>query len=460
MTMVTGALSALFWGLVLLSLLVFIHEGGHYLAARSFGVRVTEFYLGLPCRVKVFRKSKKRGTEFGLTPFLLGGYNRICGMEGHEDELLARAFAIVQREGRANVEAMAEELGVEVDRCYAMLATLADWAAIRPYYDPELGEDPHQREYPAAFETLARDGRLITEYDEGHDFDDGATTGAGEPRPLPDADAQLAEERKKTYLGCSFPKRLAILVAGPLVNVLLALVLVTAGYMSVEYQIPVNEHVIGTVSEGSIAERAGLRAGDEILAVGDTDTSDWIAVAEALGEARKDGKDFDIRISRDGTERVVRIDLPEGEEIDAIGVVAQSKPYHLNLIEATQATFDYVGMVGKTVVKLIMPQHTMEVLNQSSSIVGISVMASEAASKGFMDVMALMAAISLSLGFMNLLPIPPLDGGKILLEVIEAIRRKPLSDKAQLAVSYAGIAFFVFVFIVVVRNDVLRIFMG
>ena len=57
-----GFLSALFWGVLLLSVLVFVHEGGHYLAARAFGVRVTEFFLGLPCRARFSFKSKKVGT--------------------------------------------------------------------------------------------------------------------------------------------------------------------------------------------------------------------------------------------------------------------------------------------------------------------------------------------------------------------------------------------------------------
>ena len=107
-----------------------------------------------------------------------------------------------------------------------------------------------------------------------------------------------------------------------------------------------------------------------------------------------------------------------------------------------------------------MPQHTMEVLDQSTSIVGISVMASQAVSAGVMDVIAIMAAVSMSLGFMNLLPIPPLDGGKMVMEVVELVLRRPLSMKARMAVSYVGIAFFVFVFVVVLRNDLLRYVIG
>lgn len=70
-----------FWGLLLLSALVFLHEGGHFLAARACGVRVTEYFLGLPCRFNLSYTSKRIGTKFGITPILLGGYAMICGMD-------------------------------------------------------------------------------------------------------------------------------------------------------------------------------------------------------------------------------------------------------------------------------------------------------------------------------------------------------------------------------------------
>ena len=70
------------------------------------------------------------------------------------------------------------------------------------------------------------------------------------------------------------------------------------------------------------------------------------------------------------------------------------------------------------------------------------------------------AIISLSLGFMNLLPIPPLDGGKILVEIIQAVSRHQLSMRTQSIISYVGLAFFLFVFVVVLRNDLVRFVIG
>ena len=233
MSSLLSLVSIVFWGVLVLSVLVFVHEGGHYLAARAFHVRATEFFLGLPCRWRLSRRSRKVGTEFGVTPLLLGGYTRICGMEGTEDELLAPALALVTERGRVRVEALARELGCDVDRAYGLMATLSDWASVEPYYDPELDEEPSQKTYPAAFQAPARDASLLTQYDRGNDFSRPGATAAGEPRAvdLPPEEL-LAHEQARTYLGASLPKRLAMLVAGPAVNVLLAFLIVTCALMA------------------------------------------------------------------------------------------------------------------------------------------------------------------------------------------------------------------------------------
>ena len=205
-----------FWGVLVLSVLVFVHEGGHYLAARAFHVRATEFFLGLPCRFKLSRKSAKVGTEFGVTPLLLGGYTRICGMEGAEDELLAPTLELVMRRGRVRAQEVADALGIDLDHAYDLLVTLSDWAAIRPYYDSERGESSSQSTYPEAFETVRRDANLLTEYDRGHDFAADGASDPGLPRETGMSPEEfLAHERGRTYQGVGFLKRCAMLLAGP-----------------------------------------------------------------------------------------------------------------------------------------------------------------------------------------------------------------------------------------------------
>ena len=461
METVISALKAIFWGVVVLSLLVFVHEGGHYLAARAFKVRVTEFFLGMPCRYKISRKSEKVGTEFGVTPILIGGYNRICGMSSEPDELLAQALVIVTEAGRIEVSQLAERLGCDEDRAYGIAATLADWGSIRPFYDPERGEKPNQKDWPAAFESLGRDVNLLTEYDQGHDFSLAGSTQAGEGHAVNiPADQFLDQERSHTYLGIGTLKRLGILLAGPVVNLVLAFIVVTGvlmvhGVSYVDYS-----NTLGSVEEGSLAQAAGLQAGDVIDSVDGVEVTSWTELVEQVQTCLADGEDFSLTVKRDGQELSFEIDLPEGQSVEYIGIRAGSYVYHPDFLTACGAAVNYAATVGKTALDLIIPSQTMNVLSQSSSIVGISVMASEAASSGVVDLLYFAAVISMSLGFMNLLPIPPLDGGKILIELIQAVIRRPISVRVQNAISYVGLAFFLFVFVFVVKNDIVNFVIG
>ena len=462
MSAVTGFFSAVFWGLLVLSLLVVIHEGGHFIAARCFGVRVTEFYLGLPFRFHIAKKSRRFGTEFGVTPLLLGGYNRICGMEivGVADERLAEVLACVQRHGRVRVSEVASELGIDEADAYEAMAALVDYASIRPYYDPELEEHPWQSEWPTSFEALERDGQLRNEYDADHDFSTAGTTAAAMPRPVEDPLAFLGQERSRTYSGKGFFPRLVMLLAGPASNVVLTILLVVGSLMIAGVETASNSNVLGGIVEGSYAEEAGLQEGDTILKIGALDVASWDDLSVAADEALAAGGATTIVYERGGETHEAIVHLPEDGSGESIGLYPSMETYRPSLMEALQFTFSYISYVASQIARLIIPTQTVEVVSQSSSIVGISAMASEAAASGVNDLILFAAAISLSLGFMNLLPIPPLDGGKIVIELVQFVTRRPLSQKAQNIVSYVGLAFVLFIFCFALKNDLMRIIGG
>lgn len=461
MSYILGFLAALFWGLLLLSTLVFIHEAGHYLAARAFGVRVTEFMLGLPCRWSLSFKSKKVGTRIGVTPVLLGGYNRISGMEPMGADVAARVLMCVQRHGRVDSAQVARELGVDEDEVVSALAGLSEWASVQPYYNPELGEEPGQKTYPAAFETVARDASLLTEFDRGHDLAAEGSTGAGEPRvPGCSAEEFFAQERSHTYLGLGLLKRLAVLLAGPAMNIAFAFIVVTGAFMVSGVSTASNEPVVGAVGEGTVAASCGLQAGDRVVEVGGAEVGTWSDFTSAMRPYLDAGQDFSLTIERDCRRQALEVDLPDGQATDKLGVISQTVLYHPNPLEAARLTVAYAQMVCNYAFRLLIPQQTMQILDQSTSVVGISVMASQAASAGFSDFVLLAASISMSLGFMNLLPIPPLDGGKIVIELIQAAFQRELSIKAQSYITYVGLAFFLFVFVVVLKNDIVRFVIG
>ena len=458
MSFAWGFLSAAFWGIVTLSTLVIIHEGGHFIVAHLQGVRITEFFIGLPCRLHWSRKSRSFGTEFGVTPIFLGGYNRICGMEGTPDELLAPCLAIVQREGRVSAAAVAEELGCDVDRAYALLITLADWASVRPFYDPEKGEREGQREYPECFETVARDAALLTEFDSRNAVGDEGTAEPGAPCPI-DGDPEdfLAHERSRVYAGRGFLGKVAILLAGPFVNIACAFLILVASFSLVGARVVLDAPVLGNVEEGSYAQAAGLLPGDRVTKVGGRSVATWGELCSALDQAGAHGGDFDVCYVRDGSESTCTVEVPEGQGMGHFGIDATIVTRRLSLDESLRASWTYCKTTVSFAFRLMMPQHTIETVNSASSVVGISAAAGRAAASGPNALLLFMALVSMSLGVMNLLPVPPLDGGKILIEVVQLIVGRPISTRAQNAVSYVGLAFFLFIFVLAVRNDVLRL---
>lgn len=457
-----SVLSAIFWGLLLLSGLVFVHEGGHYLAARAFGMRVTEFFLGMPCRLRLSHKSASRGTEVGVTPILLGGYTRICGMDGGTRERTARVLAAVARLGRASVEDIADASYTTPDEALEELALLTEWASVEPYYDPELGESPSQRDWPRSFQTVRRDAELRCAYDAGHDFTQAGTTEAGSPHTLGELDAQgfLELERSHTYQGKGFVARFATLLAGPAVNIVLGLLTIALVLSISGVSVARDVNVVGSVEAGTMAEAAGVSAGDTISSVAGTEVSTWTELGSALRSSIEAGEPFEVVFEHEGETSTATIVPADFEGQTLFGINASRETYHPNILTSLRVSWYYVGLTVSYIAQLFQPAHTAEVVSQSSSIVGVSVMASEAASSGVTDFLYLAAAVSLSLGFMNLVPIPPLDGGKLLIELVQLVSRRRVSARVQAGLSYVGIALSMLLFFCVLRQDVVRFILG
>lgn len=450
MDTVLSVLSSVFWGLLMLSVLVFLHEGGHFLAARACGVRVTEFFLGLPCRFDIHYTSRRIGTKFGVTPLLLGGYAAICGMDPTDVSCADRVLAAIYRHGRVTVADLAAELELSEEVVLEACALLLGWGSIAPWY--EEGEKPSPSYYPTKYQTLPRDAAGYTTFD-GRRFDREHATTEGDVWELPCGEAEfLAQERSHTYLGQGFLKRAFMLLAGILVNILTGFLLLMSIYSIAGVTVPMDTNVIGQVDEGSIAAKAGIEGGDAILSVDGVSCSTWMDVYDAIGKAA--GKDdIAIEYERDGKQHSTSVALKEDERL---GVYASTQVVRLDPITSARLSFSYVVQTAEGVMRLLQPQHTMEILDQSSSIVGISVMSSQAAAAGPATFLSFAAVISFSLGFMNLLPIPPLDGGKLVIEIIQKIAGRELPLKVQTIVSHVGIALFALLFVYMLRSDVLR----
>ena len=450
-----GFLKAVFWGLLSLSLLVFVHEAGHFFAARIYHFRVTEFFLGLPCRYNLSRRSKKNGTVYGVTPILLGGYNRICGMNTNLNDSLPSTLEYIMRHGEANVKTMIEETGLDEGEVYSNISVLEDWASIEAVYpDGEVKKG----EYAPVYRTVARDDKFLTIYDkDNHASVDPAYPAGSVQIPHESFMAFFKSEKKHTYVGGNFWQRVTTILAGPFINILLALVMITGAFYARGLTVPVNEPTVGNVVQGSLAEEAGIQKGDLITSVNGVEVQSFEELVALINNVKTNGENLDLTVERDGKTSEVEISKNEIAKAQIVGVSPEVTIVPMSLAQAWSGAWSFFITSMSYVIQILNPMQFFEILNQSSSIVGISSMASSAAQSGLFTYILFLAMISMSLGLMNLLPIPPLDGGRILLEIIEAIRKKPASEKAQNIIALVGIAYLFFIFIYTMGHDIIRL---
>ena len=454
MQLIASVLAPVFWGLLLLSALVFIHEGGHFIAARACGVRVSEFFLGLPCRIRLAHRSKRCGTLFGVTPLLLGGYAAICGMEHDDSPCAPHVLAEINRRGHATVQELADTLALDSEVILNTCIMLMNWGSIAPVYD---SDDRRSRAYyPETYATVRRDRRGNTVLD-GKLFDSADAMKEGDPWSGDIDDSQLfAQEKSRTYDGVSFPRRALILLAGILVNIIAGMLLLMSVYSIIGFSVPQDVNRIGEVIEGSPAYAAGITAGDCIVQIDGTEVETWTELVTCLQECQQKDPNASLSIvyEHDGKQHTTDLTLDDGK----LGIYATTEHIRFNILDSARLSVAYVIQTAKGVVQLLIPTQTMQVLDQSTSIVGISIMSAQAAAAGPATFLTFAGLISLSLGLMNLLPIPPLDGGKLIIEIVQRVRKKDVSLRVQTIISYVGIVLFALLFVYMLRADILRFF--
>lgn len=429
MESIVDVLQIIFWGIVLLVLIVVIHEGGHFLAARTFGVRVLEFMVGLPGPSIGFTR---KGTRFGVTAVPLGGYARIAGMEsGEENPHLVQAVAYLYERGTvdlAEVQDASETVGFDLE---AALDILDGWGTLRRI---KHKGGHYTYEAPA-----------VGEY------------ALGQARALADPEAFIAQERSYTYRALPWWKRVVILCAGSVFNLLTAIIIFTA-ILAVMGTAQVSMTITG-VEEGFPAQEAGLVAGDTITAIDGTALASWEEFTQAIA-THEPGDEITLTYTRDGASGEVDLEIGNRDGVPALGVIAGYESVYYSVPEALGQSFVYIGTVFDAITKLFNPATAGETVGNSTSLIGISVAAKTAADNGWLNFVWLIAAISISLGIMNLLPIPPLDGGKIVVETIERVMRRTIPVRVINAVSTTALIALLVFFLYMTNQDIQRYILG
>jgi regulator of sigma E protease len=466
-------IAIVFWGLLLLMLIVFVHELGHFLTARMFGVRVKEFMLGLPGPSVGF---DFRGTRFGVTCIPLGGYARIAGMEGGEENPnLDRALAYLAYFGRltlAEAQRSSKSLGFDLEEA---LDVLDEWGTVVRsksaehvcvYEMPAVpAAKPAATTPRAAAATTTRtaaaakpagpaaQAALVAQATRST-----AAYGQGEPRPLPDAKAAIAAERAQTYRKLKWWQRMVVLAAGAGFNLILAIIVLTSVIVYSGQSVPTN--TVESVLADSPAAAAGMQAGDNLVSLNGERIEDWQSFLTSI-RALSPGDEVSVGYSRDGVERLATLKLATNDSGQPIiGVTSALERRDVPVGDALMTSVSFIGFVAQAIVQLFNPATFQQTVAQSSSVVGVSVEAANAAAQGLMPFMVLMAALSISIGLMNLLPIPPLDGGKMVVETIQRIIRRPVPARVVNYISMAGMALLLLLFFVCTTQDVQRYFLG
>jgi regulator of sigma E protease len=430
-------------GILMLGLVIIVHEFGHFVAARLFGVTVETFSVGWG--PVLFRK-KRGDTEYRLSLLPLGGY---CGMKGEHafsEALEKNLDAIPREEGSFYGIHPAKRMlvafaGPFFNLLFAAIALALVSAVGYSYntydnrivpasaYDAETGQNPvDMAGLKEGDRIVSLDGHKIETFTDIQQF---ISTHPGE-------NLSMEYERDGTIFTSRITPNLDKKQG--------------TGKIGIYPYIPL---VIGSVKAGSAAETAGLKKGDVITAVNGTTVTQYLQFEAQL---KSKPEQITVTANRNGTAADYRLVLLYTDKGVEAGLGWQTVPVTVKGTDLIESVKNGVIETGKTIqltIKSIgLLFRGVDVTEAVSGPVRITMMIGEVAETGFSGLAQFLAIICVSLFLMNLLPIPVLDGGLILFAVIEIFNRKPLKPKTLYYVQFIGIAFIVALFILAISSDI------
>ena len=268
------------------------------------------------------------------------------------------------------------------------------------------------------------------------------------------------EDRRRSFHHRPVWQRFLIVLAGPMANFLLAILIFAVFYVASGK--PETPAVVGTVAEGSAAAQAGLRPGDRIVSVAGTETR-YFQDIQGVTSLRPNYR-VEVRYERENVVHKVPVRLGADERADEFGqkyvvgllgitpsqlVYQRLSPFEA-VPAATVATFNVTRMIVEITGQMITGNRSVKELGGPLRMAQI---AGQRASLGWFDFAYLLALFSINLGFINLLPVPMLDGGHLALYTIEAVQRRPVSLRAQEWAFRGGLAVLLGLLLFTTLND-------
>lgn len=426
------------WLLVLIGVMILIHELGHYWAARFFDVHVEAFSFGFGPRLFGFRKGE---TDFRFSLILFGGYVKMAGEQPGEEANDPRAFLAKPRWQRLIIAFAGPAMNI------ILAVGLLTGLFMVHYPKMPAAEGPavigHVLPNTPAARAGLKDGDVITAIDEitkptWEDVFFKEISNAHRPlRILYERDGK----QHRTTVVPELDEKTGV------------------GYAGWTEQ---NEIQIAAILPGMDAERAGLRQGDILISVNGQPIRSTMKLHEVISAGK--GQPVEIVYSRDGrrdkvTVRPVQTNL-DGQERWMIGVqleprvIVTALPFNQALCESVRQNVKSASMIYRFLRGVLERRMSPKSLDGPIRIAKLS---GDAAREGPTAFVSLMAMVSLNLAVFNLLPIPILDGGVILMLLIEMLMRRDLSLQVKEAVLKLGFVFLMMVVVFVLYNDITKI---
>ena len=410
--------------ILVFGIIVVVHEFGHFYFAKKSGILVREFAIGMG--PKIFAHIGKDGTAYTIRILPLGGYVRMAGWGDDTTEI---------------------KTGTPVS------LTLADDGKVKRIN--LSGKKLDQTALPMQvtqfdFEDKLFIKGLVLEEEKTFAVDHDATVVEADGTEVRIAPLDVQ------YQNATIWGKLITNFAGPMNNFILGVVVFWILIFMQGGVRDVDTNQFHVMPQGALA-KVGVPETAQITKIGSHEVSNWESLIQAVESETKDktAPTLDVTISEKGSDKQVTVTPEESQGRYLLGVQPGIKSDFVSMFVGgfTTAADSALRILSELKNLIFQPD-----LNKLGGPVAIFKASSDAAKNGIENVLYFLAMISINIGVFNLIPIPALDGGKIVLNILEAIRRKPLKQEIETYVTLAGVVIMVVLMIAVTWNDIMRLF--
>ena len=410
--------------ILVFGIIVVVHEFGHFYFAKKSGILVREFAIGMG--PKIFAHIGKDGTAYTIRILPLGGYVRMAGWGDDTTEIKTGTPVSLTLTDDGKVKRI-NLSGKKLDQtALPMQVTQFD------------------------FEDKLFIKGLVLEEEKTFAVDHDATVVEADGTEVRIAPLDVQ------YQNATIWGKLITNFAGPMNNFILGVVVFWILIFMQGGVSDVDTNQFHVMPQGALA-KVGVPETAQITKIGSHEVSNWESLIQAVETETKDktAPTLDVTISENGSDKQVTVTPEESQGRYLLGVQPGIKSDFLSMFVGGFTTAADSALRILSALKNLIFQPD---LNKLGGPVAIFKASSDAAKNGIENVLYFLAMISINIGIFNLIPIPALDGGKIVLNILEAIRRKPLKQEIETYVTLAGVVIMVVLMIAVTWNDIMRLF--